>query len=374
MVLPLLAMAAPSLIGAGASLLGGIFGKKQDKKLAQSMRTNLADRFSAGTGGLRGWAGDAGAGFDLGELSSAFDNQNAFGNIASGQAMDALLRGVPSNVAQRGVALDSQPLDLGSFFQGQQGGNALAIRSLADAFGGSFDPRAIAQNQLGLLREQARPFEQQATQDFMQNLYSSGRGAVTGAAGNEGSIGGGRLAAAFGQGLGRADLDRQVQAQEMGIAGANASENLLKSAFGRFMDASQFAQDSGANAFNRQRGVLQQGYDRSIQQAGLPAELAKAFQGLAGTGISNAIELQRLGLESQGSALSTAEAGANARIGSASNIASFMSGRSSTPGLDALGTFFGGMATPQSGQAAMEMFRNVFSRGRPTVAGDGGVP
>lgn len=372
MVLPLLAMAAPSLISTGASLLGGILGKKKDAKTAASLRTTLADRFMTGAGGLQGWAGDQGAGFNLGDLDFPFQNQVGVANMASGRAQDTLAGGVPFGIRQASMALNNQPLDLGSFLSGQQGGNALAMRSLADAFGGGFNPETIAANQLTKLRAAAAPQEQQAMQGFMQNLYSTGRGAVTGAPGAEGSVGGGRLAAAFGQGLGQADLQRQVQAQEMGIAGANASENLLKSAFGRFMDTSQFAQESGTNAFNRRRGVMEGAYGREVDMSRMPPQLAAMFQSLATSGLGNAANLQGLGLDAQGAALQVAQAGANARVGAGQNLASFMGGRSATPGLDAVSNLFGGMATPQSGQAMMDMFKNVFARGR-TVLGDGGV-
>ena len=247
---------------------------------------------------------------------------------------------------------------------------------LADAFGGGFDPRAIADRQLGLLRQAAAPQEQQAQRSFIQDLYGSGRGAVTGAVGDEGSMGGGRLAAAFGQGLGRADLDRQVQAQEMGINSANASEGLLKSAFGRFMDSSQFAQDSNTNAFNRTRGMLTQGRGFAAEDAGLPAQIAQMFAQLGNTGTGAALDMGQYGLAGQNAALNVASAGANARIGSGQNVANFMGTRSSTPALSAVSNLFGGMATPQSGQAAFDMFANLFKRAPSggTVMGDGGVP
>lgn len=369
MAFPLLAMAAPAIISGVAGIFGAKKQAKSNERMAAAMRTNLAGRTVSGTGGLQGWAGDDSTGFDLGQLASSFDNQQGFADITSGMAMDSLYGGVPAAVQQADWNLSQQPLDLGSFMSGQQGGNALAMRSLADAFGGGFNPNTIATDALGKLRAQAAPQEQQQMQDFMQNLYSSGRGAVTGAAGNEASMGGGRLAAAFGQGLSRADIDRQIAAQEYGINAANASENLLKSAFGRFMDSSQFAADMNANAFNRQRGVLQQGYDRSIQQMGIPAQLAAAFQNLSTSGVGQAIDLQNLGLAAQTNALQVAKGSADARIGAGGNVASYMSNRSASPVADAVGSIFGGMATPQSGQAAMDMFRNIFNRGTPKPTG-----
>jgi hypothetical protein len=140
----------------------------------------------------------------------------------------------------------------------------------------------------------------------------------------------------------------------MGINAANASEGLLRSAFGRFMDAGSFAAQSNISAFDRQRGALSDSFQRQVQLAGLPASLAAAFQNLSTSGLGNATSLAGLGLDTAGMALNTATASANARIGSGSNIANFMSNRSATPALDALGSFFSGQTRPT------DSFANVF--------------
>lgn len=353
---------APLAISAGTSLLGSLFGKKQDKKMMEGMRTNLAQRFVTGPGGMEGWAGDNGAGYSLGDLAPLAGSQAFTARTASDMAGQSLY-GVPGGVAAADEALYGQDLDLGAFMRGQAGGSMLASRSMMDIFGGGFDPNQIAATQLQRLRASAAPQEEADRRNFISDLYTTGRGAVTGAAGNEASLGGGRLAAAFAQGQGRADLERQIAAQETGIQSAVASENLLRSAFGRFMDSSQFAAQNNEAMFGRQRGALESNFARSIQMAGLPAQIAAGFQNLAGAASGNVANLYGLGMDQANLALDTAAAGANARIGSATAQANYMRDRSATPVLDSVSNIFGGMVTPQMGQQATDWLGGLF-RGR----------
>lgn len=78
------------------------------------------------------------------------------------------------------------------------------------------DTSGIINNTLNLLRQQAAPQESQAYNSLQNKLFSQGR---------LGSTGGSRDIQAFAQGLGQADLARQLQAQQLGlqIQGQNAN-------------------------------------------------------------------------------------------------------------------------------------------------------
>lgn len=83
----------------------------------------------------------------------------------------------------------------------QQGQNLLG--SAPQSYQDVFDQR------LGLLREQAAPFEQRASDSMFNRLFSQGR---------LGSTGGGRDIEAFARGLGQADTTRQLDAMNLSEA------------------------------------------------------------------------------------------------------------------------------------------------------------
>jgi hypothetical protein len=350
------------LAGMASSVLGANADRNAQSDMMKRLQTTLGGNVLNGPGGSTAFSNDAGAGVDLGMLSKLFGQQAGFAGSASDMASGALNGGVPGNVQQYGNMLDNQNLDLGSFLRTQGGASGLAGMSLMDAFNPNRTAQQIGQQQLDLMRQQARPAEQQAMQDFSQNLYSTGRGAVTGVAGNEGSIGGGRLAAAFGQGLGNADLQRQIAAQAQGQSAATNQEDLLKSAFGRFGDMSNLSNTANTSIFNRQRGVMTDAYGRAVGQATMPASIAAAFQNLTNSGESGALNIGDYGNSLMAAALQNSQAGASARTGSGGNMVSYMSGRSETPLLDVFGKLAAGMSQPST----TNWFQNLISGSKNT--------
>jgi hypothetical protein len=97
-------------------------------------------------------------------------------------------------------------------------GQALSMFGLGQQLAGQTYDDVYAQR-LGLLREQAAPFEERALNSFQQRQYNMGR---------MGSTGGGRDVEAFARGLGQADTTRQLDAM-----------NLAESLYGRNLAAGQ---------------------------------------------------------------------------------------------------------------------------------------
>jgi hypothetical protein len=345
--------------GLGVNLIGGLVGKKKDKQAANQLQQmgRLWNTSIAGGGGVSGYAGENGAGFSLGDFAYPQFQQNTVANTASDFARQAMF-GLPFDVTQAHEALGSQDLDLGAFLRGEQGAGALAGRSLLDAFNPSRTAQGVYESELGLLRQQAAPEEQRQMRSFAQQMFGSGRGAVTGVAGNEGSVGGGRLAAAFGEGLGRADVERQLQARQSGFNAAASEENLLRSAFGRFADMQGLAADFNSARFGRTNDFLTQNYNRSVNNAQLPPQLAMLFQNLAGSGISNALSIGDYGLGVGQFALDNSRIAASARTGAAIPAANLQA-RSQTAPYQILGGALA-QATPVGGGLA-ELFSR-FSR------------
>lgn len=182
------------------------------------------------------------------------------------------------------------------------------------------DYSSIMNQRLGLLREQAAPFEERAANQFKQNLFNMGQ---------LGTSGGGVLAEGFGRGLNMADMDRQLNAQtfaeqlygrdqQMGaglmgeglqgiLAGYGTAGNLwgqgaqttgvLGDLFGK-----QFGAGTMFNELGNQRAL--QRLDQAQSMFGFGANLDKAdqahgAQGIAGAlGLNNALQDQaRLGLQ-----------------------------------------------------------------------------
>lgn len=119
----------------------------------------------------------------------------------------------------------------------------------------------VYQNRLGLLREQAQPYEQRAQDAFLGRQYAMGR---------MGSTGGQRDIQAFSQGLGQADTTRQLDA--MGL-----SEQL----YGR-------DQAMGAGLMGQGMQGLMQGYGAQTGAAqgwlGMGGNIQQALGGMYGQG------------------------------------------------------------------------------------------
>lgn len=160
----------------------------------------------------------------------------------------------------------------------------------------NFDPQAAASNYTNLLRQQAMPQEQQATQSAMSGLFGSGRLGTTG-----GALQMGQLAQAQQQ----ADIQRQIAGQEHGLqqqlmaqqgydqARAN-QQGLMLNAFGANQQGmmNQFNMDQGLfnralDFYNAGANTTQQRFERGMQLFGgenaLNQQDLANFQGLLGS-------------------------------------------------------------------------------------------
>jgi hypothetical protein len=113
---------------------------------------------------------------------------------------------------------------------------------------------SVMNERLGLLREQAAPFEQRATDSLFGRLYGQGR---------LGSTGGGRDIEAFARGLGQADTSRALDAQ-----------GFAEQLYGRDLQAALQQQGMGANLFsggvsNYLQGLGQAGNLATMGQQGV---------------------------------------------------------------------------------------------------------
>ena len=281
------------LVGGLGSIIGGIEGSSAERRAARRSRRQLREAalrafgFS-GPGGIGG-SFDPSTGqlnFDLGGRLT--DQQGLFDSLGALFAADSFGGGVPASLqsiigAQEGVA-GAQPGSDNALFAGLQeaiGGNlGIAQQGIFSALGGvapeladqafglsgnflselAGGSEAARSRTLGLLRDQAQPFEERAFQDLQQNLFSTGR---------LGTSGGALQTEAFARGLGQADLDRQLVANQegrnfqqnafnlgsglfnLGAAETSLSDQLLGNAFGRFGNFAGLAADVEGQRFGQ---------------------------------------------------------------------------------------------------------------------------
>lgn len=103
------------------------------------------------------------------------------------------------------------PDRLGSLFSGFEGAAQGALADLEGGFAGAEERR------LQLLRERAAPQETRALDDLQARLQAQGR---------FGSTGGNRAFESFATGLSRADLDRQLAAQDLGLRATDSARGV----------------------------------------------------------------------------------------------------------------------------------------------------
>lgn len=229
----------------------------------------------------------------LGQINPAALMQQLQG--AYGQAAPGI---TGPDLAPFGYAATMQPL--------QQQMTGAAQGALATA---AQDPQAIMAQQLGLLREQAAPFEQRAFNNLQDNLFATGR---------LGSSGGGLQTEAFARGLGQADLSRQLQAfqqaQQYQRDAANrasmfgqGADSLLGAGFQRALAGNSAVADRALQRF----GLAQTLFDAGMgQRQNLLGEAMGGLQGFSG--------IQQYGLNNLQQALAGSQAVSNAALGRAS--------------------------------------------------------
>lgn len=215
-----------------------------------------------------------------------------FAQMLGGQAMPGLFSG----------AMDaSQNLPYGNFMQnqnvlGQLGGQAQgALGGLLQGGqsllgGGNLDLNQLINSRLGLLREQAAPFESRAFDSLQNRLFSQGQ---------LGGSGGGLQMESFARGLGQADLARQLEAQNLGLQvqdqNANIGLGMMNQAQGMFGLAGDLSNMRFNNAMSMSDVVnsrAQQRLSNAQTLFGFGSELqnrdyAQGIQALQGQGLLN---------------------------------------------------------------------------------------
>lgn len=158
------------------------------------------------------------------------------------------------------------------------------------------DYSGVYNDRLGLLREQAAPFEERATNSLFNRLYGQGR---------LGSTGGGRDIEAFARGLGQADTSRQLDA--MGFAeqlygrDQAVGANLFSGGVGNYLSglgqAGQLA-TAGSNMANNMYNLgvnwNELGYSRANDRMNRASSLFGFGQGVASAPATNAAQYLNL--------------------------------------------------------------------------------
>lgn len=404
-------MAAVTAAVAGvASAASGIIGaRKQDKaqrraeqRLSQGMFDNVS---SSGPFGSTTWQN----GRLTQQLSPEMEQQmNLFSNLAQNysQPRDFGLQ-AQEFLGLQGQVAGMQP-DAGSNFfanlQGMIGGNMdtaqgqigtrLGQSQQLDQQGMGLMGQAMQQfgdigtadqvrgDVLGLLREQAAPFEQRAFSNLQNNQFATGR---------LGSSGGALQTEAFARGLAQADTDRQLKSfQEgrltqnnalnlgLGLSNAGAGrmtlgQNLLQNAFSNWGNFAGMASDVEGQRFGQEMGVQQNFFDqlRSMtgQSMGIEGFQQQSQMNDLGMmlrlfGAANAIPGM---LSAQGQdALRYQGTQSNAAIGAGTATGGLQMGG----GADAWGSLFSGIGTAAQG-GGFDWLGNLF---KPSAPASGGTP
>lgn len=239
-----------------------------------------------------------------------------------------------------------------------------AANQLRDASMGGEQARMRS---LDLLRSQAAPFESQAMDDLQSRLFGMGQ---------MGSSSGGLQMESFARGLGQADLQRQLTASDegrafqqnaMGLASGMAGmgqnmrgmeAQLLQDAFGRFASMQGMNADLNESRFSRSMFA--------------PAQLDAARFGNISSALGLRSGLQEQALQMFQAGLAGSQAGANARIGSGSNMANIVGspnfGLGGAMNANMISQIGGAM---MGGRSAGDILGGIFQPRSATSAGGG---
>lgn len=389
---------AGSLIGAGIGLVGSMMSSRaQDRASARAAEAARFDPYNTSgvfgsssfdqTTGNANWRGSpiynmavAGA---APQLAEALDPNNPLSQIGQG-FQEAAAAGLPNLYADRlGFGMPSQGFLDQYTATGQTAANAMMTggsriagagnammqngtagfneamglgRDLLGSTAQSYDQ--VAADRLGLLREQAEPFETRATDSLMNRLFSQGR---------MGSTGGGRDIESFARGLAQADTSRQLDSQTfaeqlygrdlnaaltrqgmganlfgMGAQGDAAARQAGAQMYGSGMDAMGAAAGMRGDILNAQTAWNQFGFDRAGQRVMDAQNMFGFGQGMetgqmneAGNWLNflNTVDAARMATQNQGAAYGGQAAAAGAAA------APYISAQGGSP----LGGFFSGM-------------------------------
>lgn len=230
----------------------GKAAREQAQNMAQSAQ--LAPFSLSGPGGASFNYSPSGGSISLGNLGPLRDAliQAVGGNLAQGAT------GVPSyltNAAGGATGALSAPgpvaggIDPG-FLQALQGISGADLGSSASTLAsipGTAD--AVRQQQLDLMRQQAQPYEKQFVNNQLNDLFSKGR---FGQNDSQSSL----VARGIGEALTNADLQRQIQAQDLGN---QTQQDMLSQALG--------LQSAGNTGLNNAQGMYGNMFQNALQGA-----------------------------------------------------------------------------------------------------------
>lgn len=331
-----------SLLGSLGSLAGaGINTAAQSSQnsTAQQM-AQTASQFgpfgATGQGGIGGTYGNNQFGLNLGSLANPYSQ---FAGLAGSNLSAAGgVNGLPSTVSNANFMTPSLANAFG-LASNQLTGPASSTANTAFVGAGnqaqlaSQDPTAYANSVYQNLTQQAAPWEQKQLNDLTDSEFARGQ---------LGSTGGALQTQAFAQGLGTADLQRQLQAQSLAQTNQNNAatrastlgglgNSLLSNAFGNFNNIT----NTGVNNLGAQSSL-----------SFLPANLQGAYLGNANSSLSGANNAQQsaLNLFNTGLNTQTQNSAAAARGG---QLAAYLANGQNTAGSPVgqlLQGLFGGMA------------------------------
>jgi hypothetical protein len=324
------ALAAAGALGGAAMSSRAARQSSKDMAATQGqLTTRLGQSDITGPGGMTSTVfGDGNGGsINLGDLGNA---RNFLTQLGTNSAFNAQSGGMPPGVLQALQQLQGGGSLPGMPNTSQLDGNMSEM--LARTFGQvgqSQNFNQVRDDTLGLLRDQARPFEQRAFNNLQNDQFATGR---------LGTSGGGMQTEAFARGLAQADTSRQLSAIGEARNVQQNEDSLLQSAFGRFAQTAGMANDLTQQRFGNSMllnetgfGRQQQNFGNQITAAQLPMQmqgqqLQLALQALQGQGFLN-----DQGMQQFQAALAASQAGANARIGSGSNVAALAGARAQMP-------------------------------------------
>lgn len=359
-------------IAAAGAIGGAAMSARSARDSARSMgQAQAAARTQLGNARMFGPGGMAVDIYDQGQTNSITLGQqqqgqyDSLGRLASTAAFNSNYHGLPSNVADALRMAMGGPLPSGSDNAAVMGNVSDMLRSTFANVGQQGNYDAVRDDTLAALRTQAEPFERRAFNSLQNNQFATGR---------LGTSGGALQTEAFARGLAQADTERQLIARQEARNVQNNEDSLLQSAFGRFVQTAGMANDLAQQRFGNSmllndtafnRG--QQNLQNQIMAAQLPTQLQGqqlqlALQAMQGQGF-----LTDQGMQQFQAALAAAQAGANARIGSGSNVAALATARAGMPTSgDIWGQALTGIASRVGGsQSTMQALSGLFGTKPP---------
>jgi len=360
MAFPLLIAAAPAIISAASSLFGASKKKKAQQELMNYQRSIELSPVNGQYGqlGVQNGAVNAGA---FGDLQNMFTG--GAGQVLGGIDFSG---GVPNDVAQAFSLMQSRMSPSGdpSLGAADQAGMMRQLFSgasgLAGQLGQSFD--STRDSALNTMRTQAMPEQQRAVDSTLSRLFAQGR---------LGSSGGANIMGRLSEAQNQQDLGFQ-------LAAGNEARAASADTMSRFQSLFQ----GGNTAFGNLKGLEQEEYQRlgenlqsTIGMQSLPTALQGERTGLAQNLMGGASTIQDMMMQAFNSALSNSQAQTDVKLRGAGLAAGTVNapGYSASPVADAFGSLGAGMSNPNSGQALMQMFSNLFKRGGQAGASQPGT-